>query len=987
MKDTENNLYLIDGTALIYRSYYAFIANPLRDKFGNNTSAIFGVANSFIKLVTNLKPQKIIISFDLKEPTFRHKMTDSYKANRPPVPDELISQIEPIKKIFDLVDIPEVSYEGFEADDVIATLAEYYKNDYKIIIVSGDKDFGQVVDDNVWLYDPFANRLLDKEKIYNKYGVKPDQFEDYLAIIGDSADNIPGIKGIGPKGASKLLEEYKSLDGIFENLSKINSQSIKDKLIKDKDTVYFSKKLVSIVTNVPLESQYDLNQLINDNNFDTHKFKKLLPLIKKYDLYSINKKIQDLYQVEEHQATEINPNKENNPSQEIVYDENQESVIDGHRGEDQRNEYSQQSCDFYKESFTSNIIVVDDESTVLSLIKDISKAKVLAYYIQIPSTTSGTAILLSVCIYLDHDKAYFLPVYFNGEKNIWRNISFDNDLFNLLFNNLELIIIHDLKKNYHVINHYLIDKIEENSQVYHYNDGIFSLLSLFLPDHKIHKSKERIKWFDIMIASYLLNAQNSNYELDRLIFKEFGVEIEINKEIVNGKEKLYRSSYETNCVKKSYLIYRLYEIQNKMLHDRSLANLFLDLEMPLVTVLAKMEEQGVYIDKDILCEINESIGKEIDKLTKKIYEIADRQFNINSPQQLSKILFEEMGIPPDKKTKTGYSTDNMVLEKLAERYEVASYIILYRQYTKLRSTYVEALPSMINSKTDRIHSTFNQTVTTTGRLSSSNPNLQNIPIRREVGRQIRKAFRSDKRIILSADYSQIELRLLGIMARDRNLIWAFNNKQDIHSQTAGLILGKPITIVSSDERRMAKTINFGIIYGMGPVKLSKEIGVSQKEARHFIEEYFRKFPTIKDFIRKQIEKAKRRGYAETLFGRRLNLPNLYSNNKRYKSEAERVAFNMPIQGTAADIIKIAMIRIDNRLEKLNHKINQPDNFAAKMIIQVHDELVFEVSEKYLSQVEEVIQEEMKNALPEKYRIIIPMSVDLGTGLNWYEAHN
>ncbi len=926
--------FLIDGTALLYRAYFAFIANPLRSSKGENTSAIFGVANSFLKLLDKEKVENVIISFDLKAPTFRHKITETYKANRPQAPDELISQIEPVKEYFRKLKIPEVSIPGFEADDVLATLAENLKQKHEVVIVTSDKDFCQLVDERVTLFDPFSEKTIDEKRVKEKYGVTAEQFSDYLALVGDQSDNIPGVKGIGPKGASQLLNRFPRLDDIFDNIDQIESKSLRDKLIKGKEEAYLSRKLALIVRDVPI-SDVGLNteDLAKQACFDNKNFSDILTFLERYDLKSVYKKIKQMY-----------------PD---IEEESKEPAQGTNRGED-----DQLAFNFFAESTNHGFDIekISSEEELPAIEKSIENSEGIAIYLVYEGENPLHSEIIGTAFCLDEVKVYYMRFQEGHDSGLshGKYVSFMNKLCSA-----KTVIAHNLKPISQVLDNYRI----------------------------------RIAGpcFDTMIASYLLDAFSTRHGLDLCAQKELQYDLSSIQEILGkGSKRVEFSELDKDKVadfaaENAHITYRLFKKYKQRLTSMRLDKLFYDVEMPLVKVLAKMEQDGVYIDLNILEDIDQTLASKVEELGDKIHEISGSEFNINSPQQLAKVLFEDLELPPVKKTKTGYSTDNQVLEALAEEHKIAKLLVEYRQLSKLRSTYTNSLPKLIDNKSGRIHSSFNQTVTTTGRLSSSNPNLQNIPIRSRAGKQIRKAFAVDneKKVIIAADYSQIELRILGIMSRDRNLITAFTNEQDIHAQTAGMILNKPITMINQDERRMAKTINFGILYGMGPQKLSRELDISLSQAKEFIDTYFTKFPQIRDFIKAQVKRAKSQGYAETLTGRRLSLPDINSSNKKYSSEAERIAVNMPIQGSAADVIKIAMINVAKELDKLPAVSGEP---PAKLIIQVHDELVLECFESTAAEVKKMVVKEMKYALPERYRTIIQLAVDIGSGKNWFEAH-
>ncbi len=901
-KDT---LYLIDGTAILYRAYFAFIKNPLINSKGQHTSALFGTINSFLRLLDVSEGKYFAIGFDRKEPTFRVEISSDYKANRPPMPNELVSQLEPIRQFFSLLGMDEYSLPGYEADDVLCTMADRYKDKFNVVLVTGDKDYAQVVSENVGIFDPKKEQFLNPEKVYEKYGVRPDQFVDYLALMGDSADNIPGVKGIGPKTASALLQEYDTLEGIYEHVDEIKGSKQK-KLIEFKEDAFTSRKLAKIVLDVPIET--DEKEFL----FAPTDFQKVSDFLDFYEIASLKKKL----------AT--------------VFGEKLEDFVK----EDQIKEESE--VEFKP-------ILVNTEKSFLEMIDKMVKHEFIAFDTETTGIDAHDCDLVGVAIAFEDGQGCYIP---------FRHLEADNldidkylpKLVKALKN--KILIGHNIKYDLHVL---------------HYEG--YDL---------------RNKLFDTMVAAYLLDAGRGGYSLDKCAEIELDYEMmPISELIGKGKNQLTfdRVPLQTACkysAEDAYVTYLLHKMYCERLENNNLDKLFFEMEMPLISTLLVMEQNGVFCDTDFLSGLEERIEKLREELENNIYEIAGYELNLNSTKQLGKLLFEDMGIPPVKKTKTGYSTDTTVLEKLAHEHEIARHISDYRQLTKLLSTYVTALPKLINSKSGRIHSSFNQTIASTGRLSSTNPNLQNIPIRTEMGREIRKAFHAEEasNMIISADYSQIELRLLAILSKDKEMIKAFSEGIDIHTRTAALIFDIPEEQVSKEQRSQAKTINFGIIYGMGSVKLSQTLNISRKEAKQFIENYFKTFPTIKNWMDEQVKFAKQNEYCETMLGRRLYLPNINKEN-RFASDSERVAVNMPIQGSAADIIKVAMNNVQQRLK---------DDEYIKMIIQVHDELIFEVDTFEIDRAKKLIKEEMEKALPDEYKGIIPLTVDIGEGDNWYEAH-
>lgn len=908
----KKKLFLIDGTAIIYRSFYAFIRNPLYNSKGQNTSAIYGTINAFLKLMERYSVEYVAISFDRPEKTFRHEIAETYKANRPPAPPELHQQMAPIKEFFRLIDLKEISCIGYEADDVLATLAQKFKQKHDVIIVTGDKDFAQLVDDSVKLYDPSKEKVIDKEAIWERYGINPEQFVDYLAICGDSADNISGVKGIGPKGATKLLQEFGSLDNIYENITKVSGKGIRDKLIEFKEDAYLSQKLAKIVCDVPLAIDDDHNLI-----FDRAKLANAMGLLEEFELTSIAKKI-------------MSPDNLNLPKDD--------------KGFKEEFDFVQQAGGIHFQT-----VLIDSLPAFHRMIAEIEKFEMIALDTETTDTDPLKAKLVGISLCAAPEKAYYISLAHQMAANIPAEI-----------------VIPELKRAL------------KGKQIIAHNSK-FDYLVLQKAGWKLEN-----EIFDTMIADYLLRP-TARHSLEACSQAEFSHSMIPIKDLIGvGQKQITFDLVSTQqaadyAAEDANITFRLRKVLEDKLIKADLYNLFQNIEMPLFQVLAKMEQNGVKIDVAILNEMSRANKRRVGELTGEIYKIAGSQFNINSTQQLGKVLFEDLGIPPVKKTKTIYSTDVSVLEILAQNYEIARLLMEYRTISKLESTYVSALPKLINSETGRVHSSFNQTVASTGRLSSSNPNLQNIPIRTEMGKEIRYAFVADgdDKILIAADYSQIELRILAMLSRDDKMITAFREKKDIHRETAAVIYDISQEEVTADQRRFAKIINFGLMYGMGAFRVSNELNISRQEAQEFIDNYFSKFPTIQNFIQRTIKNATKKGYAETIYGRKLYLPDLNSSNRQKVNDAARVATNMPIQGSAADIIKIAMINLHEKIK---------DNDDIKMIMQVHDELVFEVKKSEMEDAEKLIRTEMENALPEEYSKILPLVVDLGIGKNWFEAH-
>ncbi|HOL33179.1 MAG TPA: DNA polymerase I [Candidatus Syntrophosphaera thermopropionivorans] len=916
-----DKLYLIDGTALLYRSYYAFVNNPLINSKGENTSAIYGVVNSFLHLLDSKKAENLLISFDRKAPTFRHELSEAYKANRPPMPDALLAQVEPVQEFFRIIGLKEISIDGYEADDVLATLAERFKTDYDIVFVTIDKDYAQLVDDKAVIYDPMKNITLDKEAIVKKYGILPEQFVDFLALAGDPSDNIPGVRGIGEVTAVKLLKQYSNLDEIYAHLDEI-PEKLRQKLIEGKDNAYLSRQLAMIIRNVPIE--IPRIEALKFNPESLHKAKDFLT---RYEINTLKRLIDNRYG----QKIAIS-----------IPSEEPDKLVQSDIFESKYTVPSKMG----NKKFQAILATAENYSKLLD---DLKKVNLVSLDTETTSEDAMQADLVGISLCFKSDEAWYIPI---GHKE-YNNFPKEQTLREL--NEAlqgKLILGHNIK----------YDMIVLHQEGWNW-------------DNKIG---------DTMIAAYLLDPGTNQYSLETCTATELQYEMITFSSLINKKAcpSFDLLEVEKACdysAEDAWAVYMLYPIYLKRLENTGLKELYENIEIPLIPVLQQMEENGVSIDTEVLKEISKNINQELEKLTEEIYAYAGYEFNINSTQQLAKVLFEEKKLPAKKKTKSGYSTDSAVLEELAEKYEIAEKLLQYRMLSKLESTYVSALPKLINPRTGKIHSSFNQTVTSTGRLSSSNPNLQNIPVRTDLGKTVRKAFIATDPDweLMDADYSQIELRLLALMSGDQVLIDSFKQDLDIHRQTAALITGKPLNDVTDEERRRAKVINFGLLYGMGQKKLSRELGISQEEAKKLIDEYFHRFPTIQAFINNCKAEARLHGFCQTLFGRKLYLKNINSSNQGLRAEAERVAVNMPIQGTAADLIKIAMIDIHKQIK---------DNPRIKMILQVHDELVFEVHKEFLLEAEKLVKKAMEEALPEKYSRIVTLKVDIGHGHSWFNAH-
>lgn len=921
-------LYLIDGTALLYRAYFAFIRNPLINSRNENTSAIYGVVNSFLTLVDKMQAEYIAIAFDRKAPTFRHQDYSEYKANRPPMPEDMQYQIAPIIDFFRSCKVPQIGKDGYEADDALGTMGERFKREYQIVYVTSDKDYCQLLDDGVLLYDPMKDITLDKDGVFARYQVRAEQFVDYLALVGDSSDNIPGVKGIGPKAAEALLHDYPDLEAIYADLENVNPK-YRGKLAENRDNAFLSKHLATIVRYADLE----LPQ-IHELKFQIANLRDALKILKDYELISLIRRIEARYP----ELRDKVPLPVEEEVQEDIFNSSPKpEMIKAEIPEDH----------MVTKDFQPILI---DQTSLPGLLEELRQQEQIAIDCETDSLDPISASLVGISLCFDPERAYYLPL---GHR-MADNLPLGETLAKLREAlSGKLLIGHNIK----------------------YDLIVFNRHKLIL-DNLI---------FDTMIAAYILNAGDYNFSLDDCAARELSYNmLPISELIGKGKNQITFDlvSVEDACfyaAEDAWATFRLYLVYHPLIEHSMAKSVFYDIEIPLIRVLGTMEMNGVSLDTRMLSEISHHLNLELKRLTEEIYALAGYEFNINSTQQLAKLLFDEMRLPAKKKTKSGYSTDNSVLEALAEDFDFARKIIEYRQLMKLESTYVSALPKLINPVSGRIHSSFNQCVASTGRLSSTNPNLQNIPIRSKIGREIRKAFIAGDAdsLIMAADYSQIELRLLALMSGDESLQKAFRDGIDIHRQTAALIHNVPLEEVNSDMRRAAKTINFGLLYGMGQRKLARELGISQADAKALIENYFARFPAIRRYTAASVDKARATLHAYTLFGRFLALPGIDSKNKGISSEAERVAVNMPIQGTAADIIKRAMIAIHELIK---------DNSEIKMILQVHDELVFEVKKNYLEEAAALVRREMEHALPRQYRDRVSLSVDIGSGKSWFDAH-
>lgn len=875
-------IYLVDVSSLFFRAFYAI--RPLTSTQGVPVNAVYGFISMITKLIKEKSPEYILFCYDRKEPSFRKDLYDDYKANRTEMPTDLQVQMPYLKKVADLFGIADLEVPGFEADDLIGTVAQKASaQGYQVFIVSGDKDFSQLVNENIFIYDTMKEFIYTAAAVKEKHGVHPEQFIDFLAITGDTSDHIPGVAGVGPKGAQKLIEQFGTLESIYENIDKVTPQGVKEKLIHSKDNAFLSKKLVTIVTDVPLAE-----------SLESYKLKP--------------------FKVEELRAF----------LQDLNFKSFEKSLLgDGQQG---FHELSQTAQEAGKTKGVGHQIEASSSILKSENFKD-------------EDSNKSTAVTLSR-IELETD---VLQARLKNEK--FFSFLHQNQI-HFIFNSSELISPTAFQLEQLDLSHLRWTGFDIKA-VWHWLDVGLQTVSQYQVDD------------DLMLMSYCLKAQDATDCID-LINKVLNIEIVHDKKnpldaLIVGEKLIQLYNYTTN-----------------ELGEKNLKVIYEKLEKPLIPILFAMEKQGILIDSVALKNFSTELEQQILELEKSIHEIAGEKFNIASPKQLGVILFEKLGLDALKKTKTGYSTDNEVLEKL--NHPIAQKLIEYRELTKLKSTYVDALPDLAGAD-HRIHTHFNQALTTTGRLSSTNPNLQNIPIKTEKGQRVRQAFISEpSKKLLSLDYSQIELRILAHISNDAGLIQAFQNDLDIHAATAAEVFSVKVDQVSKEQRRIAKAVNFGIAYGQGAYGLAETLGISRSESKDIIEKYFKKFKGIKDYIENTIEEAHKNKFVETLFGRRRYLSELNSTNAMVKKFGERAAINAPIQGTASDLVKLAMIDVQRNLMQSSTSI--------KLLLQVHDELIFEGQPEELVAQEAQIKVIMENVA----RLKVPLKVNSSIGQNWDQAH-
>ncbi len=906
MSPSTNNkkrLFIIDGYATLYRAHYALIRNPLTTTAGMPTSAVFGFANQVFQLLEEENPDYIVAAFDPKGKNFRHELYTDYKANRSAMPDEIQTQLPYLWELLDGMNIPVLRIEGVEADDVIGTIAKMCeKDDLQCNIVSGDKDFMQLINDKTLLYAPQARRrekeIFNAQKVSEKWGVGPEHIIDLLGLMGDSSDNVPGVEGVGPVTAKKLIQKFGSMENIYENIDQIENEKLKEKLLNSKESAFLSKKLVTILTDVKVDAS------ISDFEKKEVDKTKLESIFKELEFTGLLKKIGS--------GTNISP----------------ETVK-------RKKEYD----------------LITSLDRLQSFADSIQEGEWLSVDLETTSVNPMIAEIVGFSFSVKKDTGVYVPIHFKDKVD---NLFGDNDL------EVATNILKPVLEN---------EKIPKTGQNIKYDALIMKRFGIDLQGIE----------FDTMIAAHLIDPNARSYKLDNLSLSHLNYKmVPIQDLIGSGRNQITMDQVDLADItfyaaEDADVVIDLTDIFLKELKKQNLYSYFKNIEIDLLPVLIDMQFHGIFVDRNYLLSRSKEIGIRLDALKKSIIKLAGQEFNLNSSQQLAEILFDQLNLPMIKKR----STAEAILTKLKEYHELPSLILGYRKLFKLKNTYLDPIPNNINEITNRVHSSFNQTMTATGRLSTSSPNFQNIPIRTEDGKEVRKAIKaqSDDYQILSADYSQIELRVMAHLSKDEALTKALNDGEDIHTFTAKNVFNvKEDQDVLPEMRRIAKIVNFGIMYGAGSFRLSQELGIPFAESKKIIDVYFDKYKGIKQYMEDTKLLVKKDKSVQTLLGRKRAVWDSDSQNQVRRDAAERMAINMPIQGTAAEMIKLAMIRIDKDLKE--------NNLKSKLILQIHDELLLEVHNNEIDYVTEMVVKHMKNAMD----LDVPIEIDCGVGPSWYEAH-
>jgi DNA polymerase-1 len=873
-------LYLIDGSAYIYRAFFAL--PPLNNSKGLQTNAVYGFTTTLMKIIREHQPHGLAVAFDEKGPTLRHEEYKAYKAQRPPMPEGMSVQIPYIHRVVEALNIPALRQAGYEADDLIGTLAcQAERAGFEVVIVTGDKDMFQLLAPHIRIYDPVKNKWFGEAECRERYGVEPARVVEVMGLMGDSTDNIPGVKGIGEKTAIKLIAQFGTIDELLRRVEEVTPVRIKALLTEQADNARLSKKLATIDTHSPLEFHPELYQIKPPHQ------DPLTDLLRELEFTTLLKGFQ--------------------PSPKPA-------------------------------SKAQDTTIIEDEAAAQRFVSGLPEGSPLGVQCLLSGATGMETEMLGLAVSTD-GKTAFVPL---DVRTFMRPITM------LLHDTNRVKVVHDLK-------------------------------STLLAFHRIGLTLAG-PYMDTMIADYLLNPNRRDHQLETIALEMLGERLGAGNQAKAEAQSLFEVDHGSRgeSAEAAAALGRLGPMLTERLSQQGSMKLFTDVEMPLVPVLAEIERNGFLLDVDGLHALSKELERELDRITERIAGLAGGEFNINSPKQLATVLFEKLGLKPVRKTKTGYSTDEDTLTQLAAQHELPSQILNCRSLSKLKSTYVDALPQLIRPETKRLHTSLNQTVAATGRLSSTEPNLQNIPVKGDYGLRIREAFVAPKgHELLCADYSQIEPRILAHLSQDPRLLSVFAKGEDIHMATAMEIFSLPSSQITKDMRRAAKTVVFGIVYGISPFGLSQNIGVPQAEAKKYIETFFERFPAVRVLMERNIAEGKEKGYTTTILGRRRPIPELQSSDPVQRGFGERMAVNSPIQGSAADLIKVAMINVHKTLHKeLPH---------TKMILQVHDELIFEVPEKELDDAKQLVKQEMEG-VGTQLGLSVPLKVDLGVGKNWRVAH-
>jgi DNA polymerase I len=879
--DSRPTLYLIDGSAYIYRAFFALPA--LNNSKGLQTNAVYGFMTTLLKIIREHKPDGLAVAFDEKGPTLRHEEFKEYKAQRPPMPDGMKAQIPYIHRVVEALNIPGVKQAGYEADDLIGTLARQAEQaGYDVVIVTGDKDMLQLVTSHVRIYDPVKDKWSGDTECVAKFGVEPGRVIEIMGLMGDASDNIPGVKGIGEKTAMKLIAQFGTIEELLRRLDEVTPPRIKALLTEQADNARLSRKLATIDTQSPVEFHPESYQIKPAHD------EQLADLLRELEFTSLLKSLQPAPKQPETKAPET--------------------------------------------------AVIEDEIAARRFVDDLSKGGPLGLHCLLAGQPGVHTDVLGLALSTGEQTA-FIPIDVHAYMRA---------IIEMLHDHIHTKTVHDLK----------------------------ATLLVF------HRIGVRLAppYVDTMIADYLLNPNRRDHSLDTIMLERLGTRLGPGTQETIQPQSLFEvdSGSRETAAEAATALAKLEPILRAQLMEQGSLKLFTDVEMPLVPILADIERNGFLLDVDGLHELSKELERELDRMMETIARQAGGEFNINSPKQLATVLFEKLGLKPLRKTKTGYSTDEDTLTQLTAQHELPEQILNYRSLNKLKSTYVDALPELVRPETKRLHTSLNQTVAATGRLSSTDPNLQNIPVKGEYGLRIREAFIVPKgHELLCADYSQIEPRILAHLSQDPRLLSVFTKGEDIHMATAMEIFGLPSSQITRDMRRAAKTVVFGIVYGISPFGLSQNLGVSQAESKKYIDTFFERFAAVRALMDRNIAEGREKGYTTTILGRRRPIPELQSGDPTQRGFGERMAVNSPIQGSAADLIKVAMINVHRKLhEELPH---------VKMILQVHDELIFEVPDHDLEEAKRLVKQEMEG-VGKHLGLSVPLKVDLGVGKNWRVAH-